>query len=70
MDADEAQARMQEIQRIMERATLFTLLARHAGGRRRAAGAGRLRGQLRHVPLARLCRYAPPVGQPARSPSA
>ena len=26
MDADEAQARMQEIQRIMERATLFTLL--------------------------------------------
>ena len=26
MDHDEAQARMQEIQRIMERATLFTLL--------------------------------------------
>ena len=26
MDTDEAQARMQEIQRIMERATLFTLL--------------------------------------------
>ena len=26
MDVDEAQARMQEIQRIMERATLFTLL--------------------------------------------
>ena len=26
MNADEAQARMQEIQRIMERATLFTLL--------------------------------------------
>ena len=26
MDADEAQTRMQEIQRIMERATLFTLL--------------------------------------------
>ena len=26
MDADEAQGRMQEIQRIMERATLFTLL--------------------------------------------
>ena len=63
MDADEAQARMQEIQRIMERATLFTLLPGHAGGRRRTDGAGRLRGQLCHVPLARLRRLPPRVGQ-------
>ena len=61
MDVDEARARMQEIQRIMERATLFTLLPGTPaviGGLLVLAG---LRDQLRHVPLPGLRRYSPPI---------
>ena len=61
MNGDEAQARMQEIQRIMERATLFTLLPGTpavVGGLLVLAGCG---GQLRHVPLPGFRRHPPPV---------
>jgi hypothetical protein len=64
MDAREAQARMEEIQRIMERATLFTLLpgtAAVVGGLMVLAGCGVSYGMIRSLDFAEIINLSVPA---------